>query len=563
MNRQEAIQAIRNNSDVTVLVIGGGINGAGTFRDLALQGVNVLLVERGDFASGASSASSHMVHGGIRYLENGEFRLVREAVRERNRLIKNAPQYVKPLATTIPIFRWGSGMLNAPLKFLNLLDRPSERGALVIKAGLTMYDAYTQDDAVPKHDFVLREESLRTYPDLNQEIVCTATYYDAAMPSPERILVEVVRDGVREGDHAHAVNYMSAVGFEDGQVVLRDELTDELMQVRPNLVINAAGPWIDFVNQALKKPTRFIGGTKGSHVVVDNPKLREAIKDHEFFFENEDGRIVLIYPLEDKVMLGTSDLKIDDPSDARCTEDEITYFFDLVDRVFPNIDVTRDQIVHRFSGVRPLPNSEAKSTGQVSRDHSTEIIPPDGSREFAVYNLIGGKWTTFRAFSEQTTDKALKFLKRARRGSTATLPIGGGHSFATEMDRERWVKRIVTETEVSTEWVAQWLDRYGLRAEEIAQYAADQSAADTPLENNSKYSRHEIAYIARTEMVTRLDDLLLRRSLIGMLGETTSPLVSEVAEIVAGVLGWDETRVSAEIDRTHARYADLHQPIPA
>src|SRR5215216_6898795 len=142
MNRNEILSALKENPNVSVLIIGGGINGIGTFRDLALNGIDVLLVERGDFCSGASAASSHMAHGGIRYLENGEFRLVREAVRERNRLIENAPHVVKPLPTTIPIFKRFSGMLNAPLKFLGFLDKPAERGSVVIKIGLMLYDAY-------------------------------------------------------------------------------------------------------------------------------------------------------------------------------------------------------------------------------------------------------------------------------------------------------------------------------------------------------------------------------------------------------------------------------------
>src|ERR1044071_7955782 len=143
MNRSEIFSHLKENSEVSVLIIWGGINGIGTFRDLALNGVHVLLVERGDFCSGASSASSHMAHGGIRYLENGEFRLVREAVQERNRLLQNAPHLVKPLPTTIPIFKRLSGLLNAPLKFFGKLNRPSERGSLIIKLGLMIYDAYT------------------------------------------------------------------------------------------------------------------------------------------------------------------------------------------------------------------------------------------------------------------------------------------------------------------------------------------------------------------------------------------------------------------------------------
>src|SRR6185369_15629358 len=171
MNRSEILSSLKENPNVSVLIVGAGINGIGVFRDLTLNGVDVLLVERADFCSGASSASSHMAHGGIRYLENGEFRLVREAVQERNRLIENAPHIVKPLPTVIPIFKTFSGLLNAPLKFFNLLDRPAERGALVIKLGLMLYDAFTgEQGTVPTHQLAGREQSLAKYPKLNPEI---------------------------------------------------------------------------------------------------------------------------------------------------------------------------------------------------------------------------------------------------------------------------------------------------------------------------------------------------------------------------------------------------------
>src|SRR5436190_19426554 len=185
MNRNEIFFALKNKPKISVLIVGSGINGIGTFRDLALNGVDVLLVEKGDFCSGASSASSHMAHGGIRYLENGEFRLVREAVQERNRMLQNAPHIVKPLPTTIPIFKRFSGLLNAPMKFFKMLDKPSERGSLIIKLGLMMYDAYTSAQGghrvVPKHQFLSRNKSLAKWKHLNPEVINTAIYYDGAI----------------------------------------------------------------------------------------------------------------------------------------------------------------------------------------------------------------------------------------------------------------------------------------------------------------------------------------------------------------------------------------------
>ncbi len=187
MNRQDTLTSLKSHSP-TVLIVGGGINGVGTFRDLTLQGVDTLLIDRADFCSGASSASSRMAHGGIRYLENGEFRLVREAVQERNRMIQNAPSLVKPLPTTIPIFKTFSGLFNAPLKFLGWLEKPSERGGLIIKVGLIFYDAFTgKNRTVPRHVFDGRAAALKKYPRLNPKIRYAATYYDGIILSPERL----------------------------------------------------------------------------------------------------------------------------------------------------------------------------------------------------------------------------------------------------------------------------------------------------------------------------------------------------------------------------------------
>ncbi|MGA9532863.1 MAG: FAD-dependent oxidoreductase, partial [Anaerolineales bacterium] len=296
--RASWLQRLQDNPEPSVLIIGAGINGIGTFRDLALQGVDVVMVDREDYCSGASAASSHMVHGGIRYLENGEFRLVREAVQERNRLIDNAPHLVDPLPTTFPIFQLFSGLLNAPLKFLGLLDRPSERGAIVLKLGMMLYDFYTRGQkTVPKHIFRNKEESLRHFPAINPKIRYTGTYYDGAMPSPERIALELIQDAVQANDQAIPLNYVGLESTGRDVVTLKDHLSGERLQLKPKILINAAGPWIDLVNQTLGDRTQFIGGTKGSHVILDHPELRLAIQDNEFLFENSDGRIVLIFPL--------------------------------------------------------------------------------------------------------------------------------------------------------------------------------------------------------------------------------------------------------------------------
>ena len=562
MNRQEILSALKNNPEVTVLIVGGGINGIGTFRDLALNGVDVLLVDRGDFCSGASAASSHMAHGGIRYLENGEFRLVREAVQERNRLLQNAPHLVKPLPTTIPIFKRFSGLLNAPLKFFGILDKPAERGSLVIKLGLMLYDAYTQAHggkrAVPRHKFYSRKKSLQMWDQLNPEVLNTAVYYDGAILHPERLALELLLDAEAESPSARALNYVSMVGAHDDTIVLRDELTDNTYDVRPKLVINAAGPWIDFTNRKLGVSTSFIGGTKGSHIVVEHDKLRQAIGDHEFFFENEDGRIVLIFPLYDRVLIGTSDIPIDNPDDVQVTNDEINYFLDLVLRIFPSLDLSRSDIVFQFCGVRPLPRSTAKTTSQISRDHSIEVLSGDWTNlAFPVYSLIGGKWTSFRAFAEQVTDKVLIHFGMARKKETRSLPIGGGRGYPRDEDeRKRQIESLSAWTGVARERLKFLFARYGSRAEAIATFM--NGGTDYILQSMPEYSRREITYLIQHEKVLRLDDFLLRRSMLGMLGRVNRAMVEELAGVFANNLGWNKEQKEAEVTRTLSILADRH-----
>jgi len=559
MNRQDVLSHLRENPEISVLIVGGGINGIGVFRELALNGVDVLLVERADFCSGGSAASSHMAHGGIRYLENGEFRLVREAVRERNLMIQNAPHLVKPLPTTIPIFKRFSGLLNAPLKFFGKLDKPSERGSLVIKIGLMMYDAYTgKQRTVPRHVFLSRKKSLKNWVRLNPKIVNTATYYDGAIMQPERLAIEVMLDAEQENSNAHALNYMSMVGGLEDTIILRDELTDENIDIKPKLVINATGAWIDVSNRKLGLSSHFISGTKGSHIVVEHEELLQSIGDHEFFFENNDGRIVLIFPLYDRVLIGTTDIPVDFPEEAHCTDAEVDYFLAMVKRVFPDINLTRQNIVFQFSGVRPLPHTGAKTTSQISRDHSIEVLSGEWTGlSFPVYSLVGGKWTSFRAFSEQAADKAFEFLGVKRTKETHSLAIGGGRGYLpASADMQRQIVSLSAWTGVSRERLKMLFDRYGTRAEAIATFM--NGGTDRLLLTLPDHSLREILFVVTHEKVFHLDDFILRRSMLAMLGRLTHESVEELAGVLANALDWTKEQIQAEVERTMSILADRH-----
>ncbi|MFB2584465.1 glycerol-3-phosphate dehydrogenase/oxidase [Herbiconiux liukaitaii] len=553
------VESIRSNPRTTVLVIGGGINGIGTFRDLALQGVDVVLVERGDYLSGASSASSHMIHGGVRYLENGEFRLVRESVQERNRLLRLAPHYVKPLPTTIPIFSTFSGILSAPLRFLThkQAGKPKERGALLIKLGLLGYDSFSRDGGnVPRHKFVGRKKSLAKLPKLRHDVKYTATYYDAAVENPERLALDLVQDALATGPHARTANYVEAIGAHGDAVVLRDVISGETFDVAADVVINTTGPWTDLTNKALGEATTWMGGTKGSHIVLDNPELYEACAGGEVFFENDDGRIVLIYPLNGRVLVGTTDLEADINEPSICTEEEVDYFFELVGHVFPTITVDRPQIVFRYSGIRPLPGHGDTAPGFVSRDYRIEKGSFAGSSTVTQLSLVGGKWTTFRALSEHLANDTLDVLGRTRTVSTTELAIGGGVGFpqspsaVTAWVAEHAVAPSVGSADLGEARTRILLARYGTNAasvsSHIAAYRSADGAIDAPLESLPEYSTGEVDYLMTQEHAVHLADLVLRRSIIAFVGSLTQQVFDELSGIAAESLGWSAEQLADE-----------------
>lgn len=550
--RSSELDSVKANGRTTVLVIGGGINGISLFRDLALQGVDVVVVERGDFASGASSASSHMIHGGIRYLENGEFRLVRESVRERNGLLRIAPHYVKPLQTTIPIYSTFSGILSAPLRFLtHRSGKPKERGAFLIKAGLTLYDTFSRDGgSVPRHRFLGRRKALADLPSLDPNIKYTATYYDASMHDPERLALDVLQDGRTANENAIALNYVEAVGMRGEEVLLRDNVSGDEFTMTADVVVNASGPWTDLTNTALGRDTRYMGGTKGSHIVLDHPELLAATGGREIFFEHSDGRIVLIYPLKGRVLVGTTDIDADPSEPARCTEDEIDYFFDLIKHVFPTIAVSRDEIVYRFAGIRPLPRHEDTAPGFVSRDYRVEV---DDTGSVPVASLVGGKWTTFRALGETLADRVLELLGRQRRVSTAGLAIGGGQGFPrTTRARQAWISSNLAGSGDRGDAL---LARYGTRAAEVWEFI--EQSDDHPLAGGALSTR-ELEWMVGNELVARLADVVLRRTSLAFTGDVDSAVLDEIASALAPLLGWDAEQRSAELSETIELLNDAH-----
>ncbi|AOF89440.1 glycerol-3-phosphate dehydrogenase/oxidase [Sinorhizobium sp. RAC02] len=530
-----------------VIILGAGINGAGLFRDLCLQGLKCLIVDKADFGSGTSAAPSRLIHGGIKYLETGELGLVAQSTLERNLLLRNAPHCVEPLPTFIPSFSLMKGAFAAFRTLLGSTTAPRSRGAVLIKIGLALYDLYgARHRVMPKHQFFFRRKALEEMPEITPRIVAGGIYYDAKISRPERLVWELVRDGLDASPDARAMNDTTLLGQEEGVLRLRDPRGTERL-VRAATVVNGAGPWIDHVNATLGVPGKLIGGTKGSHILLRHPDLVKSLKGRMIYFEADDGRICLVYDFLGLALVGSTDTKADNPETVRCEEEEIDYFLASLRSLLPKLDFGREQIVYAYSGIRPLPASDASNPGLISRDHSAPVAEPAERRPFSVISLVGGKWTTFRGFAEEVADTILARMGRPRKISTQMLPIGGGRDFPVDdVARRAWVAGRSAKSGLPAAMVDALLGRYGTTADAVLAHIGGEGGA-VPLAHVDGYSKAEIDWIARSEMVEHLADIVMRRTTLAIEGRLSVAGLDEIATVAASALGWDERRRAEEL----------------
>ena len=449
--------------DRPILILGGGINGAAAARELTLNGYSVLLVDQADLASGATAYSSRLIHGGLRYLEYGEFSLVKESLAERTRLLQLAPDFVRPLRLFIPVKNQLGGLWQSATKFLGIGGggKPESRGLALVRTGLWMYDTYAQDKTLPlRSTHKLGEDGV---PPVDAGAAAwLAAYSDAQIPFPERFVVALLRDAQKAADEngctlrvltyhrARLENDIVHVGptSENGQPVL---------SFQPSAIINATGAWVDETLQKLPVSSRrLMGGTKGSHFFTWHPQLREMLSASGIYTEAADGRPVFLLPLAEGTLVGTTDLSFSgDPATAVATAEELDYLLAEVGDIFPAAGVTRADIAWHYSGVRPLPHVDAKSTAAITRRH--QLVWNEAS-PIPLVSLVGGKLTTCRSLAEETATAVLVRLGESAadvRNSRARVIPGG----VLEKERQgggeaaRWgeaVRRIIREEWVTT-----------------------------------------------------------------------------------------------------------------
>jgi glycerol-3-phosphate dehydrogenase len=304
------------------------------------------------------------------------------------------------------------------------------------------------------------------------------------------------------------------------------------------------------VNRSLGIERKYIGGAKGSHLIVTHPELHRQLQGRMVYFGSKDGRICLVYPFMDRLLIGSTDIRVDDPDQIRCEDSEVEYMLGVLREIFPGLELDASNITYRYSGVRPLPYSDAANPGDVSRDHVVHSDHLPDTR-VPVLSLVGGKWTTFRGFAESVADDTLKHLGRSRKVSTRNEAIGGGRDFPrTAADRAAWISELAARCDMSVEWAETLLSRYGTRASAIAAFcsAVRDDVPDHPLESEPGYTVREIQYLCVHEAVTHLADLLFRRTTIAISGRLSDTVLAETGSVAARTLGWDSIRARREIE---------------
>jgi glycerol-3-phosphate dehydrogenase len=516
-----------------VAVIGAGINGAGIARDAALRGLSVVLFDKGDVCNGTSWASSRLIHGGLRYLEYGEIPLVYESLHERRHLRRIASHLVKPLRICIPIYRG------------------AKRGPLLIKLGLLGYDLLSWRKPLPRHKMLDGEEIRAREPGLlRDELRAAACYYDAQVTFAERLVLENVLAARAAGAEVRTYTEVTKIGIRGGAVAsltCKDTLTGVQQEFEPQIVINAAGPWVDSVlDRTGQRLPELIGGTKGSHIIVS--PFEGAPRDAFYVEAQSDGRPFFILPWNDMFLIGTTDIRYEgDLSSVRASREEVDYLLAEINRVFPAAGLTIDDVHYAYAGIRPLPQRTYGPESAITRRH---IIKSHRRHARGLFSVVGGKLTTYRNLAEQTVDKIGKALGQRLpecRTRDTLLPGAGALDEAREA--------LGGFAGLSESGVERLLRIYGSRAGGIAAVAKTHPELAGFIDEEATLPEAEVAYVISNELPRTLTDIVFRRMMIGLDADQGRPHYERVAGIAAAKFDWDDKRRADEL-RAIRSYAD-------
>jgi glycerol-3-phosphate dehydrogenase len=523
------------DGDYDVVIVGGGIAGAGVARDLALRGITVALVEKSDFAQGTTSRSSKLIHGGLRYLELFDFGLVRESLRERETLRRLAPHVVKPLPFLVPIYR------------------DSSRGLIKVRIGLALYDLLTPGRRRERYRVLKPIDVLSLEPAVRAEGLRGAGYYfDDLLVLPERFCLENVLSATRHG--ARCVNYAEveevvrdARGRING-VRVRDLLTDRVVRLGARIVVNATGPWVDGLRaraRVSERGPRVVRTTKGIHCLL--PRLTEQA----IYQSTSDERMVFVIPWREFSLVGTTDTDFAGDLDrVHATADEVAYLLDEARKAVPDARMTAEKVAYTYAGVRPLSVEEGKRPFEVSRSHAV-VAEEDGR----FLSLTGTKLTCYRSFAAAVGDLVARGLGRAAGTSgTDRMTLDGLDEEVTRVEARAWVDASAEMAGggLSRNTIERLVETYGRGYRRVVDLAGKLPGGAELLCPRNPEIAAQLHLAVDDELAVSLQDVLLRRTGIG----SSSCLGLDCAESIAGrmgeLLGWSRRRIEAELEVYHA-----------
>jgi len=523
--------------EVDVLVVGSGVVGAGVALDAVSRGLSTALVEQRDFASGTSSRSSKLVHGGLRYLEMFDFGLVREALEERGLLLTRlAPHLVRPVPFLYPLHKtW---------------ERP------YVGAGLALYDAMAMagkyEMGVPKHKHLFRRQVARMAPDLRTDQLTGAIRYYDCQVDDARLVMNIARTAAAYG--AHVASRTKVTGFlrEGERVVgarIRDLENDLALEVRAKVVINAAGVWTDEIQDMVGgRGALRVEASKGVHLVVPRDRIRSECG----FITKTEKSVLFVIPWGSHWIIGTTDTPWDlDLAHPAASRADIDYVLGHVNTLLKD-PLDHDDVEGVYAGLRPLLKGETEPTSKISREH-TVVAPVPG-----LVMIAGGKLTTYRVMAKDAVDVAARTLDGGVRASiTDRVPLLGAHGFETRTNQRATLART---TGLHIARIDHLLGRYGGMVDEILDLLTDDPSLAEPLIHAEDYLCAEVVYAVTHEGARHLDDVLTRRTRISIETFDRGALAAQqVAELMGGVLEWDRSRIDEEVDHYLRRVEAEHQ----
>lgn len=532
----------RLGGQVDVLVIGGGINGAGIARDAARRGMTVALVEMRDLAFGTSSRSSKLVHGGLRYLEQMEFSLVFEAVSERRILMDIAPHLVNPLGFLFPVYKG------------------SRRSLWQINAGMWLYDGLSLFRSPKLHRKLNAKEIAKEEPSLRREKIAGAPLYYDCSTDDARLTLESALDAVQCGAVVSTYTKMESFLYnENGRMngaKVRDTLNGKEKEIRAHVVINATGPWTDRTLSASRVPSKsLLRPTKGIHIVVDAAVL--PVNNAVVCFHPVDGRVLFAIPWGEQTYIGTTDTDFDgDPAEICASSEDVRYIIDAANFYFPDAELKSEHVIATWAGLRPLMAANVESNdvdeSSVSREHQI-LVGTDG-----LITIAGGKLTTYRKMSEEVVDTASKLLRisghsrdrKLARCQTEVEPLPGAVGWPADDDHARvqeWIMELAGEF-ISKETAVNWASQYGMRALELARLVRDEPTLAEPLIPGRPEVYAQVNWAMQEELARTMSDVLVRRTQI-FYRDVNQGLgcLEALSKHMAKHLNWSEARRQEDV----------------